>query len=159
MFHFIAWSDGGKPGIDQAAWRKFCAAEPGVDLDKRWRRIRTAENDFMQDRAAMKRGDFTGIRGIPTQDMAMWETMEPIADRPRERLGTSDIAIIKFRQIMIEAARKFRDSGRVIGRDGACVPHVKLHSFEGIVPKSADWRSLGVEAEELASTAARPRVA
>ena len=23
MFHFIAWSDGDKPGIDQAAWRRF----------------------------------------------------------------------------------------------------------------------------------------
>ncbi len=159
MFHFIAWSDGDKPGIDQAAWRRFCAAEPGVDLDKRWRRIRTLENDFMQDRAAMQRGDFTGIRGIPNQDMAMWETMGPIADRTKERLGTSDIAIIKFRQIMVEAACKFRDTGWVIGRDGARIPHVKLHSFEGIVPKSADWQTLGVEPEELALAAAKERVA
>jgi hypothetical protein len=25
------------------------------------------------------------------------------------------------------------------------VPHVTLRSFEGIVPKSVDWRELGVE--------------
>ena len=42
----------------------------------------------------MKLGDFTGIRGIPNQDIAMWETMGPIADRSRERLGASDLAIV-----------------------------------------------------------------
>ena len=29
-------------------------------------------------------------------------------------------------------------------------PQVKLASFEGVVPKSVDWRSLGVPAEEPA---------
>ena len=29
----------------------------------------------------MRLGDFTGIKGIPNQDIAMWETMGPIADR------------------------------------------------------------------------------
>src|SRR5262249_55135670 len=30
-FHFIAW---GEVGIDQEAWRKFCVAQPGIDLDE-----------------------------------------------------------------------------------------------------------------------------
>ena len=38
----------------------------------------------------MKAGNFTGITGIPNQDIAMWETMGPIADRTSERLGASD---------------------------------------------------------------------
>ena len=46
----------------------------------------------------MKLGDFTGIRGIPNQDIAMWETMGPIADRTRERLGASDFAVVEFRR-------------------------------------------------------------
>ena len=46
----------------------------------------------------MKLGNFTGIRGIPNQDIAMWETMGPIADRSRERLGASDLAIVEFRR-------------------------------------------------------------
>jgi phthalate 4,5-dioxygenase oxygenase subunit len=74
MFYFVAWSDTG-PGIESAAWRKFCGAQPGIDLDPRWRKHRNRDNNFLQDRAAMKAGDFTGIRGIPMQDMAMWETM------------------------------------------------------------------------------------
>src|SRR5450631_171810 len=67
MFYFIAWSN--KVGIDQDHWRLFCGAEVGIDLDKDFRRTRTRENDYLQDRAAMKAGDFTGIRGIPNQDI------------------------------------------------------------------------------------------
>ncbi len=63
MFYFIAWSAG--EGIDQEAWRKFCGAQVGIDLDRNFRRIRTRDNDYLQDRDAMKVGNFTGIRGIP----------------------------------------------------------------------------------------------
>ena len=149
MFYFIAWSDG--EGIDQGTWRKFCAAEVGVDLDSNFRPIRTRANNYLQDREAMKQGSHTGIAGIPNQDTAMWETMGPIADRSRERLGASDIAIVQFRRIMIEAAKKLRDGGLAIGTSPSHVPHVKLKSFEGIVPKTTQWTTLGVAEEELPS--------
>ena len=55
----------------------------GVDLDAHYRRVRTRDNNYLQDRQEMKLGDYTGIPGIPNQDMAMWETMGPIADRSR----------------------------------------------------------------------------
>ncbi|HET7729825.1 MAG TPA: Rieske 2Fe-2S domain-containing protein [Usitatibacter sp.] len=149
MFYFIAWSDTG-PGIDVEAWRKFCGAQPGIDLDHRWRKKRNRDNFHLQDRQAMKLGDFTGIRGIPMQDMAMWETMGPIADRTRERLGASDLAIVEFRRIMVEAARRVAAGGPAIGSGPGQVPKARLRSFEGIVPKAADWRTLGVAPEELA---------
>jgi phthalate 4,5-dioxygenase oxygenase subunit len=154
MFYFIAWSDG--EGIDQDAWRKFCSAEVGVDLDSNFRPIRTRANNYLQDRNAMKLGSHTGIAGIPNQDTAMWETMGPIADRSRERLGASDIAIVQFRRIMIEAAKKLRDGGPAIGTSPADVPHVKLKSFEGVVPKTTQWTTLGVAYEELALRQASP---
>ncbi len=40
----------------------------------------------------MKLGNFTGIHGMPNQDMAMLESMAPIVDRSRNRLGASDLA-------------------------------------------------------------------
>jgi phthalate 4,5-dioxygenase oxygenase subunit len=147
MFYFIAWSDTG-PGIDPEAWRKFCGAQPGVDLDARWRKRRTFDNFFLQDRNAMKLGDFTGIRGIPMQDMAMWETMGPIADRSRERLGASDLAIVEFRRIMVQAARD-----QAHAREQARASRSGLRSFEGIVPRETDWRTLGVAHEESALAA------
>lgn len=141
MFYFIAWSDTG-PGIDVEAWRKFCGAQPGIDLDHRWRKHRNRDNFHLQDRQAMKLGDFTGIRGIPMQDMAMWETMGAIADRSRERLGASDLAIVEFRRVMVQAAQDMAAGKPAIGTTGARIAHAKLRSFEGIVPKSTDWRTL-----------------
>ena len=148
MFYFIAWSKG--EGIDQEAWREFCGARVGVDLDASFQRVRTLANNYLQDRNAMKLGSHTGIEGIPNQDIAMWETMGPIADRSRERLGASDVAIVQFRRIMVDAALKLRDGGPAIGTSPRHVPHVKLKSFEGIVPKTTHWTTLGVADEELA---------
>jgi phthalate 4,5-dioxygenase oxygenase subunit len=140
MFYWIAWHETG--GIGQDEWRAFCQATPGVDLDENWRKRRNAGNRYRQDRAAMKRGDFTGIQGIPTQDMAMWESMGPIADRTREHLGSSDLAITQFRRQMIGAARRFRDNGLPFCAGQERPAFVELASFEGLAPKSADWRTL-----------------
>jgi phthalate 4,5-dioxygenase oxygenase subunit len=146
MFYFIAWHETG--GIDRDAWRKFCYGQVGIDLDANYRKIRTLENRFLQDRTAMRNGDFTGIKGIPAQDMAMWESMGPIADRTHDNLGASDIAVVQFRRQMIGAAKRFREGGAAIGTTGPVVPRLELASFEGIVPKTRDWRSLGVSDTE-----------
>jgi phthalate 4,5-dioxygenase oxygenase subunit len=148
-FYFIAWSDWG-PGVDTESWRAFCAARVGVDLDAQFRRTRTRANDYRQDREAMRRGDHTGIAGIPNQDIAMWETMGPIADRSREHLGASDIAIVQFRRIMVDAVKRFARGEPAIGTAGPRIPHARLRAYEGIVPKSTDWRTLGACAEEIA---------
>ena len=149
-FYFVAWSDAG-PGIDQESWRKFCGAQLGVDLDSKYRKFRTRDNNYLQDRRAMKLGDFTGIRGIPMQDMAMWETMGRIADRGCERLGASDLAIVEFRRIMVDAVRRFTRGEKAIGTAAPRVPKAKLRSFEGIVPNSTDWKTLNVSPEELSA--------
>ncbi|MDB5426902.1 MAG: MarR family transcriptional regulator [Phenylobacterium sp.] len=138
MFYWIAWHP--TKGIDQDAWRRFCAAEVGVDLTSDYRKLRNLENDFLQDRAKMKAGDFTGIEGIPSQDMAMWESMGPIADRSRDHLGTSDVAIVQFRRQMVAAAKAAQAGQPIIGTTGA-IRHVDLMSFEGMVPKGGDWRA------------------
>jgi phthalate 4,5-dioxygenase oxygenase subunit len=79
--------------------------------------------------------------------------MGPIADRSLERLGASDLAIVEFRRIMVDAARRVAAGEAAIGTGPGHVPQVKLRSFEGIVPKSTDWKTLGVSPEELAQPA------
>ena len=115
MLYMMAWAEADRAGIEQEAWRKFCGAQVGIDLDPQFRKVRTRENNYLQDRKAMKLGDFTGIRGFPNQDIAMWESMGPIMDRSRERLGASDLAIVEFRRIMLEAARTLAAGGPAIG--------------------------------------------
>jgi phthalate 4,5-dioxygenase oxygenase subunit len=143
MFYFIAWSDRAGGGVDQEAWRRFCGAQPGLDLDRDFRHRRNRDNGYLQDRQAMRLGDFTGIRGIPTQDMAMWETMGPIADRSSERLGASDVAIVEFRNIMVDAVRRHAAGEPALATHSHRPAYVTLQSFEGIVAKGADWTSLG----------------
>jgi phthalate 4,5-dioxygenase oxygenase subunit len=142
-YYFIAWSDAEREGIAQEDWRTFCAARPGIDLDASYRPLRTRGNDYLQDRELMRRGNYTGIEGIPNQDLAMWETMGPIADRSRERLGASDIAIVQFRRIMVDAARRVAAGEPAIAAARG-VPLSKLRSFEGVVPKTTNWRALGM---------------
>jgi phthalate 4,5-dioxygenase oxygenase subunit len=149
MFYWIAWHPDPKKGITQEAWRRFCAAEVGVDLDTDFRKKRNLENRYLQDRAAMKRGDWTGIEGIPAQDMAMWESMGPISDRSQDHPGSSDLAVAQFRRLMVAAVKRFQEGGPAIGTTDARVPHVELASFEGIVPRSVDWRTLGVSSVEV----------
>ncbi|HLZ67013.1 MAG TPA: Rieske 2Fe-2S domain-containing protein [Aliidongia sp.] len=148
-FHFIAWGYADTM-VEQDAWRKFCVLQPGVDLDADFKPIlRHASNNYLQDRAAMKAGDFTGLPGIPNQDIAMWESMGRIADRTSERLGASDIAVIQFRRLMLDAVRRFEDGEGAIGLVSPHLPQAKLRSYQGVVPKSENWRLLGAEAEEI----------
>lgn len=149
-FHFIAWHES-KEAISAAAWRKFCVAEVGVDVDENFRPMkRHAWNDYLQDREAMKNGSFTGIPGIPNQDIAMWESMGPIADRTSERLGASDIAVIQFRRLMLDAVQRFEEGADPIGLTEPHLPQAKLRSYQGVVPKTEDWRKLGASPEEIA---------
>jgi phthalate 4,5-dioxygenase oxygenase subunit len=149
-FHFIAWSDQPGGGIDQESWREFCVAQVGIDLDKDFRPIlRHAGNDYLQDRQSMRLGNFTGIRGIPNQDIAMWESMGAIADRTSERLGASDIAVVQFRRLMLAAVQRFTSSGSIIGHREPRIPQSKLRSYQGVVPKVENWRTLGASDEEV----------
>lgn len=149
-FHFIAWSDQEGGGIDQDAWRKFCVVQVEDDVDTEFKPIkRHASNNYLQDRAWMKEGNFTGLPGIPNQDIAMWESMGAIADRTSERLGASDIAVVQFRRVMLDAVRAFELSGQVIGHGSIHVPQSKLRSYQGIVPKAEPWRRLGASDEEI----------
>ena len=147
-FYFIAWNGPDKPGITTEEWRKFNHAQLGIDLDHAYRNRRNRANDYEQNREAMKLGNFTGIKGIPNQDIAMWESMGAISDRTKERVGASDFAVVEFRRLMVEAARQMRDGGPVLGRTEPHTPHATIASFEGVVPKTADWRTLGVAEEE-----------
>jgi len=69
-------------------------------------------NDYLIDRKAQKeKRTFSGVMGIAIQDQAVQESMGPIQDRTKERLGTSDVGIIAARQRLIDAALELREHG------------------------------------------------
>ena len=146
---------GGADTPTQEDWRKFQAARLGLDLGPTYRNLRNRGNNYQQDRQAMKLGNFTGIKGISNQDVVMWESMGPIVPRQLDRLGASDLAIVEFRKQMVDAVRTVEAGGPAIGTTEPRIPLAKLASFEGIVPKTADWRTLGATEEEIAITRKR----
>jgi len=74
--------------------------------------------------------------------------MGPITDRSQDNPGASDLAVAQFRRLMVAAAKKFRDGAPAIGTEKD-TPYASLASFEGITPKTVDWRTLGITAESV----------
>ena len=140
MFYWIAWHP--TQGIAQDAWRRFCAAEVGVDLDESFRKRRNAANHYLQDREKMKAGDFTGIQGIPDPghgDVGVdGPDRRPQPGPPRqERPRRAAVP-----QLMVAAARAFEKGEPPPGAAEPRPRHLELASFEGMLPKGADWRAL-----------------
>ncbi len=99
----------------------------------RYRPLANKDNDYLIDWDLQKTmGTYTGIPS-PAQDPMAQETMGAIYDRTQERLGTSDMMIIRVRQKLINAAKAHDDGAPAPGVDnaalyrmrggGAVVPH------------------------------------
>jgi hypothetical protein len=70
-----------------------------------FRPLRSRDNHYLIDRRTQRNGNMTGIHGFAAQDQAIQESMGPIVDRTRERLGTSDTGIIAMRKLLLEEIR------------------------------------------------------
>jgi hypothetical protein len=66
-----------------------------------FRPLRNKSNNYLVDRNLQRTTSMTGIQGFAAQDMALQESMGPRVDRTRERLGTSDTAIIATRRLLL----------------------------------------------------------
>ncbi|AVO34620.1 Rieske 2Fe-2S domain-containing protein [Ottowia oryzae] len=141
-FYFIAWGHPSKTP-ETATWRRFLRQTIGIDLDDRYRPLRNEDNRFWQNREAMKAGNFTGITGFPNQDVAMWVSMGPIANRADERLGASDLAIVEFRKQMLEAVKAVQQGESAIGTGSKAIP-AEVCAYQAVIPKTTDWREHAV---------------
>jgi phthalate 4,5-dioxygenase len=67
-------------------------------------------NDYLIDRGKQRNENFTGMRGIREEDIAVQEDQfgGPIADRTKEHLGTSDGGVIALRRRSLNAARNLQ---------------------------------------------------
>ena len=97
----------------------------------------------------MKLGNFTGVPGIPNQDIIMWVSMGKTVNRTDDLLGASDLAIVEFRRLMVDAARKVAEGGKAIGTEEPRIPHACIASREGVYSKETDWRTLADATEQI----------
>jgi len=78
------------------------------EVDDRYAPIRRRANDYLIDRDLQKRESFTGIKGISEQDAAIQDSQGRIHDRTREMLGPTDLGVVRFRALMLGAARALK---------------------------------------------------
>jgi len=72
--------------------------------------IASRANDYLLDRAKQRTENFTGMRGIREQDIAVQEDQfgGPVTDRTKEHLGTSDAGVITLRRRLLNSVRNFQ---------------------------------------------------
>jgi phthalate 4,5-dioxygenase len=101
---------------------RFIPGVPSVhaEVDENWVPIRNRGNDYLIDRFAQKTKSFTGIEGISEQDAAIQDSQGLIADRTREHLGPTDLGVVRFRRLILEAARALHNG---IEPAAAAAPH------------------------------------
>jgi phthalate 4,5-dioxygenase oxygenase subunit len=147
MHYTVLFSVNGRP-LDQATVRRELCVERGINLDQEYRPLAREENWWGQDRALMKRGDWTGIAGFPMQDVAVQESMGAIVDRTREHLGTTDIPIIRFRRRFIESIKRCERGEPPVGLD-VPVPYERLRTEQRVIGIDEPWQQVGAFAGEF----------
>ncbi len=112
-------------------------------VDHRYRR--TKQNRFLQDRALMQAGNFSGMGDHHgAQDAFATETQGPIHNRSREHLGTSDACIVAARRALlaaVAAAETGLDPPHVI-RDPSKNDMSHMVVVSEVVPRGVDHRTL-----------------
>jgi phthalate 4,5-dioxygenase len=114
--------------------------EGGIWIDENFRKLRNKDNWYLQDREAMKTHEFAGIRGVVTQDHAVSETQGRILDRTKEHLGTSDVAVVAWRRLLLKAARALAQSGEAPTALDASVPYKVVRADTKVYPATRTWK-------------------
>ena len=108
--------------------------------------VASRANDYLLDRERQRAENYTGMRGIREQDIAVQEDQfgGPLADRTKEHLGTSDAGIIALRRRLLKAVRNLQSGQEPL----------EPHQSGGYrVHPLADLVSRNISFEEVARTA------
>jgi phenylpropionate dioxygenase-like ring-hydroxylating dioxygenase large terminal subunit len=91
--------------------REFQGGRNGIwgPVNEQYEPVFNMDNDYMISRNRQRHDNFSGIEGIQNQDAAVQESMGQIVDRSQEHLGHSDLAIVRFRRLLLRLASRLRD--------------------------------------------------
>jgi hypothetical protein len=106
-------------------------AVPRIDLET-LKPIANRGNDYLIDRETQRTSTYTGIKGIPEQDMAVTQSMGPVYSRWQEHLGRSDLAIIHARRRLQRLAKEVQE-----GKEPYAASHgevYRVRSLETLSP-------------------------
>jgi phenylpropionate dioxygenase-like ring-hydroxylating dioxygenase large terminal subunit len=107
------------------------AGKLGPDPDNYYTPRGEAGQIWGQDRELMKKGSYAGFQALPFEDFAVQESQGAIADRSKEHLGQSDIAVIRARRLLLDLARDFQQGKTPRGLDQT-IEYEKIHAVHEI---------------------------
>ena len=122
------------------------------EVDENYIPLRNKANDYLIDRKLQKTRSYTGIKGVSEQDAAVQDSQGPIADRTREHLGPTDLGIMHFRKLVMDAARALQQGeapphlkhqDRYTVRSGACVTSKAKDLTAVMIERFGDARVVG----------------
>ena len=100
-----------------------------------------------QDRAAMRAGHFTGFTdNILTEDIVVQVSMGRIADRSREQLGASDLAVVQARRLLL-AALAASEAGQTPPGAQPGLDFAAIRADSRVLPPGQRWRDLYAQRE------------
>lgn len=135
----IIWSPVEEPLTEDECHRMTGGPNPHIaTLDEKTYMLRgNVKNHFFIDRQAQRDSTYTGILGTREQDAAVTTGMGAVVDRTKEHLGTSDMAIIAMRRILIKAAK---DLGQ--GNEPAAAQRpetLRVRAWSSVLPRREDF--------------------
>jgi phenylpropionate dioxygenase-like ring-hydroxylating dioxygenase large terminal subunit len=112
-----------------------------------WLPTENRSNRYGLDREMQRRVNYSGIKGIETQDRAMTEGMGFVCDRSQEHLGTSDLAVIAMRRILERRAEELQKGAEP--RAAALGEHFGARPLDVVAPEASLGDLLARHADEV----------
>ncbi|HZT06375.1 MAG TPA: Rieske 2Fe-2S domain-containing protein [Chloroflexota bacterium] len=131
----------------------------GIDLGSDHRKLRTLEMNYLQDRKAMRERkeswSYSGMPwGKPIQDMSVTESMGRIYDRQGEHLGVHDAMVVRLREVLLAAIRRFEETGETPAADPS-IDWSKIRGGTAVVPAGTPWSAVEYPDPALAAAGVR----
>lgn len=136
LWIYIRWTTNAE--IDKS---KMILAAPNADLDNWVPPLGDADSYWGQDRESMKNGSFSGFHGgLLTEDTVVQISMGPIVDRSKEYLSSSDVAIVRARRLLMQAA-KDHAAGKVAHGAMHAVDFGRIEASGGVISPGESWQN------------------
>jgi phthalate 4,5-dioxygenase oxygenase subunit len=113
--HTYTWNPD-RPLTEEERARYGAGSGVHAQVDANYVPLRRRENDYLIDRARQKTESYTGIEGVSEQDACIQDSQGLIADRTIEHLGPTDMGVIRFRRLILDAARGLANGTQPLAR-------------------------------------------
>lgn len=128
---------------DQPVSRDSRLRETGFDdpelYSQQTQNVLFTRADFHRQRRDQMDENWSGFRGISTEDTIIAISMGPITDRSREHLIASDLAVARFRRRLIDSLRRMDNGEEPVG---VGIDVGKIAAMDAPAPAGSHWRTL-----------------